>query len=65
MASSMQHFTQGEKRLRDFIDNDAHLANCNAFSYTDQESAHRNRQLITGMIVALIAIALIAALLFI
>ena len=65
MSSSMQHFTHGEKRLRDFIDRDTHQANRSAFSYTDEESAHRNRQLVSGLIVALIAIAVIAALLFI
>lgn len=63
MSSSMQHFTHGEKRLRDFIDRDARQANYDTFAYTDQEAEHRNRQLITGLIVALVAIAVIACLL--
>ena len=48
MSSSMQHFTHGEQRLREFIDRDARQANSDTFAYTDEEAAHRNRQLFPG-----------------
>lgn len=63
MSSSMQHFTHGEQRLRDFIDRDARQANSDTVAYTDEEAAHRNRQLVSGLIIALIALAVIAGLL--
>ena len=56
MSSSMRHVSNGEQRLRSLVSSDSHSQ---TYSANDGEAAQRNRQLVTGSIVAAIALAIL------
>lgn len=60
MSSSMRHYSRGEQRLRDLVRSETPAR---AFSSTDQETAQRNRQLVTGTLVAILALVVLVVLL--